>query len=299
MEALLGTGVALVTPFKEDLTIDTKALERVVEHCIAGGIDYLVALGTTAESATLSKAEKEVVKQTIIKANAGRLPLVVGIGGNNTNAVIEELKSSDFEDFVAILSVSPYYNKPTQEGIYQHFKAVANASPIPIILYNVPSRTGSNMLPNTTLRIARDCKNVVAIKEACGDMVQIDTIIKKKPANFMVISGDDFTALPTVLSGGSGVISVLGQGLPSEFSQLIGLGLKGNSDAAYKIHHALLNGMHLIFEEGNPAGIKSIFEYLNLCSAHVRLPLVDASIELKTKIGHFLKTHIKTEVPQS
>ncbi len=299
MEALMGTGVALVTPFKKDFSIDTRALERIVEHCIAGGIDYLVVLGTTAESATLSKTEKELVKKTVINANAGRLPLVVGIGGNNTRAIIEELAESDLEEFMAILSVSPYYNKPTQEGIYQHFKAISKASPIPIILYNVPSRTGSNMLPETTLRIARDCNNVIAIKEACGDMVQIDAILEQKLTDFMVISGDDFTALPTVLAGGAGVISVLGQGLPNSFSRLIRYGLQGNSDAAYEIHHALLNGMHLIFEEGNPAGIKTIFEHLGICDAHVRLPLMDASPELKVKIKHFLDTLETVEVSHS
>lgn len=299
MEALMGTGVALVTPFKKDLSIDTNALEQVVEHCIANGIDYLVVLGTTAESATLSKEEKELVKKTVANANAGRLPLVVGIGGNNTSAIIRELEQSDLSEFTAILSVSPFYNKPTQEGIYQHFKAISNVSSLPIVMYNVPSRTGSNMLPETTIRIARDCENVVAIKEACGDMLQIDSILKKKPSYFMVISGDDFTALPTVLAGGSGVISVLGQGLPREFSKLIQFGLEGNSDAAYEIHHTLLNGMHLIFEEGNPAGIKSVFEHLGLCKAHVRLPLIDASSKLKTKIGLFLNSLQTADVAYS
>jgi len=288
MEAIMGTGVALVTPFNTDLSIDTGALEQIVEHCIANGVDYLVVLGTTAESATLSKEEKELVKKTVVNANAGRLPLVVGIGGNNTGAIVTELAQTDLTEFAAILSVSPYYNKPTQEGIYQHFKAISKASPVPIVMYNVPSRTGSNMLPETTVKIAKDCNNVVAIKEACGDMLQIDAILKKKPADFMVISGDDFTALPTVLAGGAGVISVLGQGLPREFSKLIQFGLQGNSDAAYEIHHKLLNGMHLIFEEGNPAGIKSVFEHLGLCKANVRLPLIEASPKLKTKIARFL-----------
>jgi 4-hydroxy-tetrahydrodipicolinate synthase len=299
MEALMGTGVALVTPFKKDLSIDTVALEQLVEHCITNGIDYLVVLGTTAESATLSKEEKELVKKTVANANAGRLPLVVGVGGNNTAAIVKELTQTDLTEFTAILSVSPYYNKPTQEGIYQHFKAISKASSLPIVMYNVPSRTGSNMLPETTVKIAKDCDNVVAIKEACGDMLQIDSILKKKPADFMVISGDDFTALPTVLAGGAGVISVLGQGLPKEFSKLIQFGLQGNSDAAYEIHHTLLNGMHLIFEEGNPAGIKSVFEHLGLCNANVRLPLIEASSKLKTKIGLFLNSLETVEVEYS
>ncbi|TMU56815.1 4-hydroxy-tetrahydrodipicolinate synthase [Flagellimonas algicola] len=293
MEQLLGTGVALVTPFKEDFSVDTTALERVVEHCIQGGIDYLVALGTTAESATLSKAEKQLVADVVVRANAGRLPLVLGVGGNNTAAVVEELKSLDLSEFTAILSVSPYYNRPTQEGIYQHFKAIGAASPIPIVMYNVPARTGSNMLPETTVRLAKDVPNIVAIKEACGDMVQIDQIMKGKPDDFLVISGDDFTALPTVLAGGSGVISVLGQGLPAGFSTMIEQGLQGKSDEAYELHHALLPAMQLIFEEGNPAGIKSIFESLGICSAVVRLPLVEASLGLKNRIAAYLKSHNK------
>ncbi|WP_431121583.1 4-hydroxy-tetrahydrodipicolinate synthase [Flagellimonas flava] len=293
MEQLLGTGVALVTPFKEDFSVDTVALERVVEHCIQGGIDYLVALGTTAESATLSKAEKQLVADVVVRANAGRLPLVLGVGGNNTAAVVEELRTLDLSEFTAILSVSPYYNRPTQEGIYQHFKAIGAASPVPIVMYNVPARTGSNMLPETTVRLAKDVPNIVAIKEACGDMVQIDQIIKEKPDDFLVISGDDFTALPTVLAGGSGVISVLGQGLPGGFSKMIEQGLQGKSDRAYELHHALLPAMQLIFEEGNPAGIKSIFESLGLCSAVVRLPLVEASLGLKNRIAAYLKSHNK------
>ena len=289
MEKLVGTGVALITPFKTDFSVDVEALVQVVEHNIQGGVDYLVVLGTTAESATLSKAEKQLVVDTVIKTNAGRLPLVLGVGGNNTMAVVEELKTSDLSEFDAILSVCPYYNKPTQEGIYQHFKVIAKASPKPIILYNVPSRTGVNMLAETTLRLAHEVSNIVAIKEACGDMVQIDKIIKGKPEHFMVISGDDFTALPTVLAGGAGVISVLGQGLPSQFSKMMNLGLQESSDEAYKIHHKLLPLMQLIFEEGNPAGIKSIFENLGLSTAVVRLPLLEATLALKNRIGGFLK----------
>ncbi len=290
MEKLMGTGVALITPFKEDFSVDVDELVQVVEHNIQGGVDYLVVLGTTAESATLTKAEKQLVIDTVIKTNAGRLPLVLGVGGNNTMAVIEELKELDLSEFDAILSVSPYYNKPTQEGIYQHFKAIAKASPKPVIVYNVPSRTGSNMLSETTLRLAHEVPNILGIKEACGDMVQIDKIIKEKPEHFMVISGDDPTALPTVLAGGAGVISVLGQGLPSQFSKMINLGLQESADEAYKIHHKLLPLMQLIFEEGNPAGIKSVFESLGLSKAVVRLPLVEATPSLKSRIGSFLKT---------
>lgn len=286
----MGTGVALVTPFKNDGSVDYRAFEQIIEHCIAGGVDYLVALGTTAESVTLSKDEKQQVMHTIAKVNAGRLPLVVGMGGNNTQAVVNDLAAYNLSDFCAILSVSPYYNKPTQEGIFQHFRAIAKASPVPVILYNVPARTGSNMQPETTLRLAHDVENIAAIKEASGDMVQINTIIKQKPKDFLVISGDDFTALPTILAGGVGVISVLGQGLPNEFSQMVNLALQGRSDEAYAIHHALLSGMELIFEEGNPAGIKAVFEQLGLSTAKVRLPLVEATPHLKQKIKAFLKS---------
>ncbi|WP_036385426.1 4-hydroxy-tetrahydrodipicolinate synthase [Muricauda sp. MAR_2010_75] len=290
MEKLVGTGVALITPFKADFSVDVDALVQIVEHNIQGGVDYLVVLGTTAESATLNKAEKQLVMDTVIQTNAGRLPLVLGVGGNSTMAVIEELQTLDLSEFDAVLSVSPYYNKPTQEGIYQHFKAIAKASPKPIILYNVPSRTGSNMLAETTLRLAHEVPNILAIKEACGDMVQIDKIIKEKPEHFMVISGDDLTALPTVLAGGAGVISVLGQGLPSQFSKMMTLGLQESADEAYKIHHKLLPLMQLIFEEGNPAGIKSVFESLGLSKAVVRLPLVEATPSLKNRITGFLRT---------
>ena len=288
MESLVGTGVALVTPFRTDLSIDTKALENLVEHCISGGVDYLVALGTTAESVTLTKEEKRLVMQTISLANAGRLPLVVGVGGNNTMAVVKELQTLDFMDFEAILSVSPAYNKPTQEGIYQHFREISKASPLPIVVYNVPSRTGSNMLPSTTIRLAKDFKNIVAIKEACADQIQIDQLMQQKPDGFHIISGDDFTALSTVLAGGSGVISVLGQGLPEAFSHMISLGLQGDSERAYGIHQTLLDGMHLIFEEGNPAGIKTVLEYFGVGGSQVRLPLVSASTALKSKINRFL-----------
>lgn len=296
MDCFVGTGVALVTPFKEDLSVDVQALQEIVEFNIAGGVDYLVVLGTTAESVTLKKSEKELVMKTVSLANAGRLPLVVGVGGNNTQAVVEDLKVIDFLDYQAILSVSPCYNKPTQEGIYQHFRAISNASTLPIILYNVPSRTGSNMLPETTIHLAQDFKNIIAIKEACADPIQVDKLLQGKPNDFHIISGDDFTALSTVLAGGAGVISVLGQGLPNEFSDMISYALKGNSEPAYELHQSMLNGMHLIFEEGNPAGIKTIYEHLGLCTGNVRLPLVPASRRLKAKIQRFLKDFQGVEV---
>ncbi|WP_047415468.1 4-hydroxy-tetrahydrodipicolinate synthase [Cellulophaga sp. Hel_I_12] len=290
MNSLHGTGVALITPFHNDFSVDLIGLERVVEHNISGGVDYLVVLGTTAETATLTETEKKQVIETVIKTNAGRLPLVLGVGGNNTTLVVEALKTIDLSEFAAILSVSPYYNKPTQEGIYQHFKAISNASPKPVIIYNVPGRTGSNMLPETTLRLATDFKNIIAIKEACGNMLQIKEVLEAKPSKFLVISGDDATALPTVLAGGAGVISVIGQGLPNEFSKMINLGLARKVGEAYEIHHRLEEGMHLIFEEGNPAGIKAIFELLGICTAQVRLPLVKASANLSAKLSSFVKS---------
>lgn len=293
MEQLQGTGVAVVTPFNKDLSIDVEALRRIVIYCIDGGVDYLVVLGTTGESVTLNKAEKILVMDTVVSANMGRLPLVLGIGGNSTYRIVDEIKSFESEHFSAILSVSPYYNKPTQEGIYQHFKAISEVTDTPIIMYNVPGRTGSNMLPETSLRLAHDFKNIIGIKEASCDMVQVQKILKNKSKDFMVISGDDITALPTVLAGGSGVISVLGQGLPTEFSQMIRAGLNREVDKAYRLHYAMQDGMELIFKEGNPAGIKAIFETMGLSNAEVRLPLVEASSALKKDIAAFVQPFLK------
>ncbi len=293
MKELIGTGVALITPFKSDLSVDIDALHKIVNYCIDGGVEYLVVLGTTGESVTLTKEEKQLVMDTVTIANAGRVPLVVGVGGNNTYAVIEELKTLDLTNYEAILSVSPYYNKPTQEGIFQHFMAIAEASPKPIILYNVPGRTGSNMLPATVARLANASEKIVAIKEASGSMVQVQELIKTCPKGFQIISGDDITALPTVLAGGSGVISVIGQGLPSEFSEMIRAGLKGEAEEAYALHYTMQEGMELIFQEGNPAGIKAIFEALQLSRASVRLPLMEATAGLKQKIQHFIKPFVR------
>ena len=293
MKQIVGTGVALVTPFKKDFSIDTEALTRIVNYCIDGGVDYLVVLGTTGESVTLNKAEKLQVMETIVRANAGRLPLVLGIGGNSTYRVAHEVQAFQSDDFDAILSVSPYYNRPTQEGIYQHFKAISEVATKPIILYNVPGRTGSNMLPSTVLRLASDFKNIIGIKEASGDMTQVQEIIDGSAEDFHVISGDDATALATVLAGGSGVISVIGQGLPVEFSKMIQLGLQGNKKEASKLQERMAEGIDLIFEEGNPAGIKIIFESLQLCGAIVRLPLVEATSNLKERIATFVKLFIK------
>ena len=289
MQSLIGTGVALVTPFKKDFSVDTEALTRIVNFQIDNGINYLVILGTTAENATLSNDEKEVVIQTVVKANNKRLPLVLGVGGNNTHKILEELKSRDFSDFIAILSVSPYYNKPTQEGIYQHFKAIAEVSPIPVILYNVPGRTSSNMLPSTVLRLANDFKNIVAIKEAAGDIVQAMKIIQNKPEGFHVISGDDMITLPMVLAGGSGVISVIGEGFPRQFSDMVRLGLERKVDEAYKLHYLLADAIDMIFEQGNPAGIKEVFKTLGISDNTVRLPLVSVNEDLAKRLSDFTK----------
>ena len=289
MQSFIGTGVALVTPFKKDFSVDVEALTRIVNYVIDGGVEYLVVLGTTAETATLSQDEKELVIDTIVKANNGRLPLVLGVGGNNTMKVVEELKTRDFSNFSAILSVSPYYNKPTQEGIYQHFKAVAEASPIPVIVYNVPGRTASNMLPSTVIRIANDFKNVIGIKEAAGDIVQAMKLIQTKPEGFLVISGDDMITLPMVLAGGAGVISVIGEGFPKEFSEMVRLGLQRKVDEAYKLHYLLSDSIDMIFEQGNPAGIKQVFLSLGICEKTVRLPLVSVDDSLADRINHFVK----------
>ncbi|MGV7107926.1 4-hydroxy-tetrahydrodipicolinate synthase [Flavobacterium sp. U410] len=289
MQRFLGTGVALVTPFKKDFSVDTEALVKIVDYVTEGGVEYLVVLGTTAESATLNKEEKELVIKTVVEANKGRLPLVLGIGGNNTLAVVEELKSRDLSEFDAVLSVSPYYNKPTQEGIYQHFKAIAEASPLPVILYNVPGRTASNMLPATVIRLANDFKNIIGVKEAAGDIVQAMRLIQHKPKDFLVISGDDMIALPMVLAGGSGVISVIGQGYPEEFSELIRLGLQHKVDEAYTLHYKLADSIDMIFEQGNPGGIKEIFKSLGLAENTVRLPLVNVSEDLAKRLDDFTK----------
>ena len=293
MQALIGTGVALVTPFKSDFSVDTEALKNIVNFSIENGIEYLVVMGTTAENATLSAEEKELVINTVVEVNNGRLPLVLGVGGNNTLQVVNELKTRDFSAFDAILSVSPYYNKPTQEGIYQHFKAIAEASPIPVVLYNVPGRTSSNMLPSTVLRLANDFSNIVGIKEAAGDLVQAMKIIQHKPKDFLVISGDDMIALPMVLAGGAGVISVIGQGFPKEFSEMIRLGLNKKVDAAFEIQYKIADSIDMIFEQGNPAGIKEIFKTLKIAENVVRLPLVPVDEALSERIQHFVKNFKK------
>lgn len=289
MQSLIGTGVALVTPFKADFSIDTEALTRIVNFSIEGGVEYLVILGTTAENATLSTSEKEIVITTVVEANKGRLPLVLGVGGNNTMEVVAELQTRDLSSFEAILSVSPYYVKPTQEGIYQHFKAIAEATTKPIILYNVPGRTSSNMLPETVVRLATDFKNIVAIKEASGDLVQGIQLLKTKPTDFLVISGDDMTALLLTLAGASGVISVIGQGFPTAFSEMIRLGLNRKVDQAFQTLFQMTSIIDMIFEQGNPAGIKQVFQSLGIANNTVRLPLVKVDESLANRIDQFVQ----------
>lgn len=293
MKQLLGTGVALVTPFTEDNVLDFSALEQLVNYQIENNMNYLVVLGTTGETSTLNKQEQQQVKDKIIEVNGGRLPLVIGVGGNNTQAIVDELKSTDLSEFSAVLSVSPYYNKPSQRGIYEHYKAVANASPLPIILYNVPSRTGSNMLPETVIRLANDFENIVAIKEAAGDFEQILELINNKPANFMVISGEDKLALPLTLAGGSGVISVVGQAFPKELTHIINLGLAGDVRKAYNLFYKLIPSIDMIFEEGNPSGIKAMLKKLDICNLNVRLPLVQVTKDLQQKINTFVDSYKK------
>ncbi|WP_439152736.1 4-hydroxy-tetrahydrodipicolinate synthase [Winogradskyella sp.] len=284
MTKFIGTGVALITPFNEDLNIDYDALERLVEYNIENGTEYLVISGTTGESVTISPEEKKSLVQFIIKVNNNRVPLVLGIGGNNTTTLIEEIKSTDLSSIDAILSVSPYYSKPTQEGIYQHFKAIAEVSPKPIILYNVPGRTSSNVSPETTIRLAKDFDNIIAVKEAGNNVHQYLELLRTKPDDFLVLSGDDDLALGVALAGGSGVISVIGQALPKEFSEMIRLGIAGNAKEAYKIHFKLMPITKMIFSENNPSGIKAVLSGLNISNSYVRLPLVEATDKLKNEI---------------
>lgn len=289
MSIFLGTGVALVTPFNQDGNVDVQALEKLVEFQIDNAVEYLVVLGTTAEVATLTNEEKELVKATIINTNAGRLPIVLGIGGNNTSAVIEDIKNTNFDGISAILSVSPYYNKPTQEGIYQHYKAIAEVCPVDIILYNVPGRTASNVAPKTVARLA-EIPNIIGIKEAKGDMDQALKLIKLVPSDFLIISGDDMIALPIVLAGGAGVISVIGQAFPGEFSHMVRLGLLDKGRKAFSMQYKIQESISLIFSEGNPVGVKALLEILGHCNSSVRLPLVKATDKLQEELKQFVES---------
>jgi 4-hydroxy-tetrahydrodipicolinate synthase len=289
MNKFHGTGVALVTPFNTDGSVDYQGLKKLINHLVDGGIDYLVSLGTTGETATLSKDEKKKVWDFTAEINDGRLPLVAGIGGNDSYVIGDAIKTFENNNYSAVLSVSPYYSKPTQEGIYQHYKYLSELSSMPIMLYNVPGRTGSNMSAETTCRLAHDFKNIIATKEACGNFEQFNAIMRDKPADFLLISGDDPIALPMIAIGAVGVISVVGNALPKQLSDMIRLCLKGNYSEAVPAHLSLLEITRLFFAEGNPAGVKSALKTLNICDDVVRLPLVKASAELNKSIAEQLE----------
>jgi 4-hydroxy-tetrahydrodipicolinate synthase len=289
MNKFHGTGVAMVTPFNTDGSVDYQGLERLINHLVNGGIEYLVSLGTTGETATLSKDEKKKVWEFTAEINNGRVPLVAGIGGNDTLGVAEEIKTFESNGYSAILSVSPYYNKPNQEGIYQHYKYLSELSPLPIMLYNVPGRTSSNMSPETTCRLAHDFKNLIGIKDAAPTFDQFNQIMRDKPADFMLISGDDPMALPMMSIGAVGVISVIGNAFPKRFSDMIRLCLQGDFKAAAPQHLKLIEFTRLCFAEGNPVGVKAALKQLGICDDNVRLPLVKASANLNALIAEQLQ----------
>lgn len=292
MEFLKGSGVAMITPFDEEGRVDYPAVKGVVDHIISGGIDYIVLMGTTAETATLTSEERAKVVALIVEVVADRVPLVLGIGGNNTQVVVDTIKQTDLTAFKALMSVCPYYTRPSQEGIYQHFKHIATAAPIPVILYNVPARTGVSISNETTVRLATDCANIIAIKDATGDLESVIALLDLVPDGFHVISGDDALALPVVLSGGSGVISVIGGALPNQVSKMIRFALENRIDEATVYHNQLLEMIDLIFREGNPAGVKNLSKHLGLCTGNVRLPLVPASEPLSVAISEANKVFL-------
>ncbi len=285
-----GTGVAIVTPFRNDGSIDFKSLGKLLEHIIRNGVNYIVPLGTTGESVTLSKDEKKAVVNFVTDTVNCRVPVVVGIGGNNTQEILDSVTSFDFNNVDGLLSVSPYYNKPSQQGIFAHFKAIAEVSPVPVIIYNVPGRTGSNIAAETTVKLAQEVKNIVAVKEASGNMAQVMQIIRDKPKNFQVISGDDMLTLPMMAMGASGVISVIANACPKPFSDMVNLALQGQFDKAASIHYKLLDLMIALFEEGSPSGIKCALEILKITPNNVRLPLVPVSDTLKKRIEGLMAT---------
>ncbi|WP_185853176.1 4-hydroxy-tetrahydrodipicolinate synthase [Blattabacterium cuenoti] len=290
MKKLYGTGVALVTPFKKDERIDFNGLEKLVKYVLDNEVDYLVALGTTAETATLKKEEKQDIVECIQSANYKQLPLILGVGGNNTRDIVNQINSiKNLSVFYAILSVSPYYNRPSQEGIYEHFKSIVNCTEANIIVYNVPKRTGSNVMPDTVLRLANNFKNIIGIKEASGNVLQSYKIIEKKPKNFSVISGDDFITLPVLLGGGESVISVIAQGFPDKVSQMVSLARKNQVEKAFSIFYKIIKMIDLIYEEGNPTGIKTLLNIIGICNPYVRLPLLIGSPSLKKKMLNLLK----------
>ena len=284
-----GLGIALVTPFTQEGEVDYTALSRLIDYQLANGADFLCILATTGETPTLTAEEKAKIKQMVIEKAGDKVPVLMGCGGNNTAEVVRELKEADFAGIDGILSVCPYYNKPSQEGLYQHFKAIAAASPLPVVLYNVPGRTGVNLKAETTVRLAKDCPNIVAIKEASGSLEQVDEIIKNKPDSFDVISGDDALTFPMIACGAAGVISVIGNALPKEFSRMIRLEMKGDIDAARKIHHRFTDLFNLLFVDGNPAGVKAMLHEMGMIENVLRLPLVPTRLTTMQRISDCLK----------
>lgn len=284
-----GLGIALITPFTEDGAVDYESLSRLIDYQLDNGADFLCILATTGETPCLSLAERAQIKSAIVRQVDGRVPILMGCGGNNTAAVVEELKNGDFSGIDGVLSVCPYYNKPSQEGLYQHFKAIAAATALPVVLYNVPGRTGINLKPETTCRLARDCKNIVAIKEASGSLEQVDEIIKYKPNDFEVISGDDALTFPMIACGAVGVISVIGNALPKEFSRMIRLEFNGEFEAAQKIHHKFTDLYSLLFVDGNPAGVKALLTEMGFIKNQLRLPLVPTRVTTLQKISSIIK----------
>lgn len=284
-----GLGIALITPFQEDGTVDYKSLIRLVEYQLNNGADFFCILATTGETPTLTGEEKQKIKDLVVSVVGGKVPILVGCGGYNTAAIVEELKTRDFKGVDGILSVCPYYNKPSQEGLYQHFKAIAAATTLPVVLYNVPGRTGVNMTATTTVRLARDCQNIVAIKEASGNLEQVDEIIKNKPKDFDVISGDDALTFPMISCGAVGVISVIGNALPREFSKMIRLQMKGEYDGARKIHHRFTDLFSLLFVDGNPAGVKAMLHEMGYIKNVLRLPLVPTRISTLQRMSEIMK----------
>ena len=288
MNQLKGLGVAMITPFKKDGAIDVPALKKLTDHLVDNGADYLVVMGTTGETSTLDKEDKKLVLETVMATNGGRKPVVLGLGGNNTSDLCAQLDRMDTAGLAAILSVSPYYTKPTQNGLFEHYRALSEHSKLPILLYNVPGRTGSNILPDTVLRIAFDCRNVIGVKEASGNMEQIMTIIKEKPKDFMVISGDDAITLPLIAAGADGVISVVGNAFPKEFSEMVHHAAKNEMNEARAIHYKLLEIIQLLFIEGNPAGVKEVLSHLDICDNYLRLPLVPVSQQVSERMRRLM-----------
>ena len=284
-----GLGIALVTPFKTDGSIDYVALKRLIEYQTDNGADFLCILGTTSESPCLDQEERAEIKRFVVEVNQGRLPVLMGCGGNNTRAVVKELQSFDLRGVDGILSVCPYYNKPSQEGLYRHFKMIADNCPLPVVLYNVPGRTGINLKSETTIRLANDCRNIVAVKEAGGSLEQVDEIIKNKPSHFDVLSGDDALTFPMIASGAAGVISVIGNALPREFSRMIRLEFNGEYEPARKIHHRFTELYSLLFVDGNPAGVKALLHEMGLIENELRLPLVPTRVATVQKMAAILQ----------